>query len=59
MDTKRSLADRLGDTKPVKAVRKVAQIVRESTTPEALSQVGIHPEEIRKITGKIPENHED
>lgn len=58
MDTKRSLTNRLGDSKPMKAVRKVVHIVRESTIPEALLQAGIAPEEVRKITGRIPQSSE-
>ena len=51
---KSEMIRKVGDSQPIKTIRKMAEIVRVAASPVVLDQAGIHPDSIRKITGEDP-----
>lgn len=52
MKEEKTLRQKIADTQPVKVVRKAASVVRTLGDPSLLRDAGVHPDAIRKITGR-------
>ena len=53
-EKRKSIREKIADTQPVKVVRKAASVVRALGDPSFLCGAGVHPDAIRKITGRTP-----
>lgn len=49
---KKSIIRWIGDSQPVRVVRKAVSAVRALDDPSFLCGAGVHPDAIRKITGR-------